>query len=67
MRTLCLLALLCLTSGCAHLASGVRHIVWDSGRGLEPKSANASSIVIFAFAVAATVSVWGIAAMTGAI
>jgi len=50
-----------------HLASGVRHIVWDSGRGLELKSANASSIVIFAFAVAATVSVWGIAAMTGAI
>ncbi len=50
-----------------HLANGVRHLVWDSGRALDIRSANASAIVVFAFAVAATVSVWGIAAMTGAI
>src|SRR4051794_25230739 len=50
-----------------HLANGVRHLVWDTGHGLDIKSANASAIVVFAFALAATVSVWGIAAMTGAI
>jgi succinate dehydrogenase / fumarate reductase cytochrome b subunit len=50
-----------------HLASGVRHIVWDSGHGLDVKSASASSALVLAFALAATVSVWGIAIMTGAI
>jgi succinate dehydrogenase / fumarate reductase cytochrome b subunit len=50
-----------------HLANGVRHLVWDAGHALDVKSANASAIVVFAFALAATLSVWGIAAMTGAI
>jgi succinate dehydrogenase / fumarate reductase cytochrome b subunit len=50
-----------------HLASGVRHLIWDSGRGFEIKSADAGSVVIFAFAAAATLAVWGIAAMTGAL
>ena len=50
-----------------HLANGVRHIVWDSGHGLDIKSAGASSALVLAFALAATVSVWGIAAMAGAI
>lgn len=50
-----------------HLANGIRHLVWDAGRGLDVKSANASAIVVFAFAAAATLAVWGIAGMTGAI
>ena len=50
-----------------HLANGIRHLVWDTGHGLDVRSANASAIVVLAFAVAATVSVWGIAAMSGAI
>ena len=50
-----------------HLANGVRHLVWDTGHGLDVKSANASAVVVFAFAVAATLAVWGIAGMTGAI
>lgn len=50
-----------------HLANGIRHLVWDTGHGLDIKSANASAVLVFAFAVAATVSVWGIAAMSGAI
>lgn len=50
-----------------HLANGVRHLVWDTGRGLDVKSANASAVVVFAFAVAATLAVWGIAGMTGAL
>lgn len=49
-----------------HLANGIRHLVWDSGRGLDVKSANASSVLIFAFAAAATLATWGIASMTGA-
>jgi succinate dehydrogenase / fumarate reductase cytochrome b subunit len=50
-----------------HLANGVRHLVWDTGRGLEVKSANASSVVVFAFTVAATVAIWAIASQTGAL
>lgn len=50
-----------------HLANGVRHLVWDTGHGLDLKSANASAVLVLAFAVAATASVFGIAAMTGAI
>lgn len=50
-----------------HLASGVRHLIWDTGRAFDIKSANAGSVVIFAFAVAATLAVWGIASMTGAL
>ena len=50
-----------------HLANGVRHLVWDTGRGLDVKSANASSVVVFAFTVAATVAIWAIASQTGAL
>ena len=50
-----------------HLANGIRHLVWDLGRGLEVKTANATSVVVFAFALAATAAIWAIAAMTGAI
>lgn len=50
-----------------HLASGVRHLVWDTAHGLDVKSANASSIVVFAFAAAASLAIWGIAGMTGAL
>ena len=50
-----------------HLANGVRHLVWDTGHGLDVKSANASAVIVLAFAVAATLAVWGIAGMTGAL
>ena len=50
-----------------HLANGVRHLVWDTGHGLDVKSANASSVLVLAFAAAATLAVWGIAGMTGAL
>ena len=54
-------------SGFYHLANGIRHLVWDFGHGLEVKSANASSITVFAFTIAASVAVWAIALMTGAL
>ena len=50
-----------------HLANGVRHLIWDSGHGLDVKSANASSVMIFAFTAAATLVTWYIAAITGAL
>ncbi|HEX3701247.1 MAG TPA: succinate dehydrogenase, cytochrome b556 subunit [Phenylobacterium sp.] len=49
-----------------HLANGVRHLVWDTGKGLEVRTANATAVVVFAFAAAATAAVWAIAVMTGA-
>jgi len=50
-----------------HLANGVRHLVWDTGHGLDVKSANASAVLVFAFAGAATLAIWVIAGMTGAL
>jgi succinate dehydrogenase / fumarate reductase cytochrome b subunit len=50
-----------------HLANGVRHLIWDTGAGLQIKSANFSAVVAFAFTAAASIAVWVIAAMTGAI
>jgi succinate dehydrogenase / fumarate reductase cytochrome b subunit len=50
-----------------HLANGVRHLVWDTGHGLDVKSANASSVAVFAFTAAATLAIWAIAAQTGAL
>ncbi|MEW5686553.1 MAG: succinate dehydrogenase, cytochrome b556 subunit [Pseudomonadota bacterium] len=50
-----------------HLASGVRHMIWDLGYGMKIQQANALSVASFAFAIAATVAVWVIAAMIGAL
>ena len=50
-----------------HLANGIRHLVWDAGHGFDLKSANASGVFVFAFTAAATVAVWVLAAMTGAL
>ncbi len=50
-----------------HLANGIRHLVWDAGKGFEIKTANATGVATFAFTIAATLAVWAIAAMTGAL
>jgi len=50
-----------------HLGNGVRHLVWDAGHGLDVKSANASAAFVFAFAVVASLAVWAIAFMIGAV
>jgi succinate dehydrogenase / fumarate reductase, cytochrome b subunit len=49
-----------------HLANGVRHLVWDSGKGFTPRVANASGAAVIGFAVVATVVIWAIALMGGA-
>ena len=50
-----------------HLANGVRHLVWDAGHGLNVRSANASAIGVLAFTVVASIAVWIVAAMAGAL
>jgi succinate dehydrogenase / fumarate reductase, cytochrome b subunit len=50
-----------------HLAAGVRHLFWDAGAGFDLKSANAGSIAIIAFTIAATLAVWIVAALAGAV
>lgn len=44
-----------------HLANGIRHLVWDSGRGFEKQQANASAWFVIVFAVVATAAFWGVA------
>ena len=50
-----------------HLANGIRHLVWDAGYGFALKTANAASVFVFAFTAAATIAVWVVYAMTGAL
>lgn len=44
-----------------HLANGVRHLVFDSGRGLNPSDADASAWFAILFALVAPVGVWALA------
>lgn len=48
-----------------HMAAGVRHLVWDFGKGFEPKTADMSAIASMAFGLVAAIVVWFLAMMTG--
>ena len=50
-----------------HLAAGLRHLVWDSGAGFDPRFANMTAVGAFAFAFVAAIAVWAIAIQTGAV
>lgn len=41
-----------------HLANGARHLIWDTGRGLEKAQANASAWLVLTLAVALTAVFW---------
>jgi len=41
-----------------HLANGIRHLVWDTGRGFEKHQANASAWLVIIFSVTATAAFW---------
>lgn len=41
-----------------HLANGIRHLVWDSGRGFEKSTANASAWIVLVLGVAMTALFW---------
>ena len=49
-----------------HLAAGVRHLVFDTGRGFTPKTASLSAWFCIGFSLVATVLVWGFAILIGA-
>jgi succinate dehydrogenase / fumarate reductase, cytochrome b subunit len=44
-----------------HFAAGVRHLVWDSGRGFEPKTADATAWFAILFALLAPIGLWAVA------
>ncbi len=50
-----------------HLAAGVRHLAWDIGLGLNPKTSDMTGAASIAFGVVAAMAVWTIAAMMGAL
>ena len=44
-----------------HLANGVRHLVWDTGRGLEKEQATASAWFVIVASVVLTAAFWWLA------
>jgi succinate dehydrogenase / fumarate reductase cytochrome b subunit len=42
-----------------HLCNGIRHLVWDAGRGFEKHQANMSSYIVIASAIVLTLLLWG--------
>ena len=49
-----------------HLAAGLRHLVWDAGRGFQPGTADRTAIAAFAFGIVAAIATWAIAFAVGA-
>ena len=45
-----------------HLANGIRHLVWDTGRGFEKSQATASAWFVIVAAVVLTAVFWWVAA-----
>ena len=41
-----------------HFANGIRHLVWDTGRGLEKEQASASAWFVIAVSVVLTALLW---------
>ena len=44
-----------------HFANGIRHLVWDAGRGFEPEQANASGWAVVVLTVVLTLALWWLA------
>jgi len=41
-----------------HLLNGLRHLVWDTGRGLAPATAQGTALGVYALATVLTAAVW---------
>ncbi len=41
-----------------HLCNGIRHLVWDIGKGLDLESADSSGVIVLGAAVLLTVLTW---------
>jgi succinate dehydrogenase / fumarate reductase cytochrome b subunit len=44
-----------------HLSNGIRHLVWDTGRGLEKGQATASAWFVIVASIALTAAFWWVA------
>ena len=44
-----------------HLSNGIRHLVWDTGRGLEKDQATASAWFVIVLSVVLTAAFWWVA------
>jgi len=54
-------------AGAYHLTAGIRHLIWDAGEGLTPKTATNLTIVSMVAAVALAVGFWAALFMDGRI
>ena len=43
-----------------HFGNGIRHLVWDSGRGFEKRHANASAWLVLIIAALLTAAFWAV-------
>jgi succinate dehydrogenase / fumarate reductase cytochrome b subunit len=50
-----------------HLAGGVRHLVWDLGKGYSTEIANLSAWACFIFAIVGSIALWVVAGLIGAL
>ena len=50
---------------CLHLAGGFRHLIWDAGRGLSPKTADALSWASMIGGVVIAVAFWAVLFASG--
>jgi succinate dehydrogenase / fumarate reductase cytochrome b subunit len=50
-----------------HLAGGVRHLVWDFGKGYKKEVASLTAWACFIFAVVGAVALWVVAGLIGAL
>lgn len=48
-------------AACYHLANGIRHLVWDAGKGYSPKTSNASGWATIIFGAVGAVVVFALA------
>lgn len=44
---------------CFHLLNGVRHLIWDTGRGLDPEAASKTAWLILVLSLLLAIGVWG--------
>ena len=47
----------CIAAFCYHLVAGIRHLVWDTGRGLERAQSQKSAYLVVAVSIVLTVLV----------
>ncbi len=50
-----------------HLAAGIRHLLFDLGKGITPAAASLSAWFVIGFAAMATLGIWVFAYMTGGV